>query len=111
MAIQLRVAASLDILSEELIVDLKNEKTGVFDKQWVVTQTDGINNWLRHQLALQAGIAANLEFTKVNDILKLLYYWLCPDAPVLMDKDRITWALFASLNEDEFKTKFPEIAI
>lgn len=110
MSIQLRVAASLDTLSEELIDDLKNEKTGVFDKQWIVTQTDGINNWLRHQLAIKAGVATNLEFKKVNDILKLLYYWICPDAPVLMDKDSITWTLFATLNEDEFKNNFPDIA-
>ncbi len=111
MAIQLRVAASLNKLSDELIRDLKNDKTGVFDKQWIVTQTDGINNWLKQQLALNAGIAANLEFTKVNDIVRIIYHWICPNAPFLIDKDRITWTIFAILNGEDFKNKFPSIAL
>ena len=85
MAIQLRVATSLDQLSAELTSDLGKEILGVFDKQLVITQTDGINNWLRQQLAIKVGIGANLQFIKMNDVLQMLYYWTCPDAPILID--------------------------
>ncbi len=111
MAIQLRVAPSLDVLSKEIIRDLKNENTGVFEKQWIVTQTDGINNWLSHQLALNAGVAANLEFKKVNDIVNVIYRWVCPNTTTLIDKDRITWTVFSILNEASFKNNFPAIAL
>ncbi len=110
MAIQLRLGSSLDLLSKELIADLATDKPGVFDKQWVVTPTDGINNWLRQELAVRTGIAANLQFTRMNDILQLLYYWICPDDSLLIDKDSMTWAIFAELNEPDFCTTFPAIA-
>ena len=110
MAIQLRVATSLDQLSAELTSDLGKEILGVFDKQLVITQTDGINNWLRQQLAIKVGIGANLQFIKMNDVLQMLYYWTCPDAPILIDKDRMTWAIFVELKEVTFCETFPTIA-
>ena len=110
MAIQLRIATSLDTLSAELTDDLRKEQIGVFDKQWVITQTDGINNWLRQQLATSNGIAANLQFAKMNEVMQLLYYWLCPGSPLMMDKDRMTWAIFAELQTPEFCERFPAIA-
>ena len=110
MAIQLRVATSLDQLSAELTSDLGSEILGVFDKQLVITQTDGINNWLRQQLVIKIGIAANLQFVKMNDVLQMLYYWTCPEAPILIDKDRMTWAIFVELREVSFCETFPSIA-
>ncbi|MBU6159222.1 MAG: exodeoxyribonuclease V subunit gamma [Bacteroidetes bacterium] len=109
MAIQLNVAASLDQLSKAIITDLSDERPGVFDKQWVITQTEGINTWLKYQLAESAGIAANLECAKVNDIFQQLYIRLCPGAPALLDKDRMTWTIFSVLTETDFKNQFPEI--
>jgi exodeoxyribonuclease V gamma subunit len=114
MSITLRVAASLDLLSDALTEDMRADFTekriGVFDPQWVVTQTDGINSWMKNQLAEKTGIAANLRFVKMNDIVQLLYAWLFPKGLFLMDKDRMTWTIFAVLNEDQFINQYPSIA-
>ena len=110
MAIQFQVASSLSVISEALIRDLKDDSFSVFDKQFVITQTYGVNNWLRQQLAIRAGIAAGLRFNKMNDILELLYRWLCNERHNLIDKDSMTWAIFSELNEPEFCHNYPGIA-
>jgi exodeoxyribonuclease V gamma subunit len=114
MYITLRVAASLDLLSDALTEDMRGDfaekRIGVFDPQWVVTQTDGINSWMKNEVAEKTGIAANLRFVKMNDIVQLLYSWLCPDSSSLIDKDRMTWAIFSILKEDEFISNYPHIA-
>jgi exodeoxyribonuclease V gamma subunit len=113
MAIQLRVATSMDVLSAEIIADLHKEHPviGVFEKQWIITQTDGINSWLKQHIATSSGIAANMQFIKMNDIVQLLYYRLCPGAFYVMDKDQMTWTIFAELNTAEFCQQFPSIAV
>jgi exodeoxyribonuclease V gamma subunit len=110
MGMELRVASSLQILATELITDLGNEKPAVFSKQCVVTQTEGVNNWLKYELAQTVGIAANLQFLGINDILLLLYHWVCPDESTLIDKNNMTWAIFAELKEKEFCDRFPTIS-
>ena len=107
---QLRVASSLQVLSTELITDLSNDRPAVFSKQFVVTQTEGVNNWLKYELAQKVGIAANLQFMGINDIVILLYHWLCPNDSTLIDKNNMTWAIFAELKEKDFCDRFPAIA-
>ena len=107
MSITLSASHSLDQLSQKIMADLKQElgdkKIGVFDKQWIVTQTEGINFWMKNQIAEKTGIAANLQFAKMNDIVQLIYHWVGPNTSRLMDKDQMTWALFAELDESNFK--------
>jgi exodeoxyribonuclease V gamma subunit len=110
MGMQLRVASSLQVLSTELITDLSNDRPAVFSKQFVVTQTEGVNNWLKYELAQKLGIAANLQFVGINDIVLLLYRWLCPNDSILIDKNNMTWAIFAELKEKDFCDRFPAIA-
>jgi exodeoxyribonuclease V gamma subunit len=114
MSITLSASSSLDELSKKIMKDLKQElydyKIGVFDKQWIVTQTEGINFWMKNQIAEHTGVAANLQFAKMNDIVQLIYHWICPNVAHLMDKDRMTWALFAELDEQSFKDAYPNIA-
>lgn len=107
---QLFVSISLDDLSRKLTLDLKSEKLGVFENQWIVTQTEGTNKRLRQQIADNIGIAANIRFVNMKDILLKLYYLLCPGAPVLIDRERMMWAIYMSLSEDAFIQRFPQIS-
>ena len=114
MSITLSASYSLDLLSQKIMADLKQElndkKIGVFDKQWIVTQTEGINFWMKNQIAEKTGIAANMQFVKMNEIVQMIYHWVCPNAPRPIDKDRMTWTLFAELDEADFKNTYPHIA-
>lgn len=110
MSIHLFASASTDILANAIISDLQAEQPGIFQKQWVVTQTDGINKRLRQQMAVQAGMSAQVQFVKMRDILHMLYFALCPGEPRLMDKDTMAWVIYAELASEEFKEKFPGIA-
>ncbi len=107
---QLFVSISLDALSEKLTQDLRSEKLGVFENQWIITQTEGTNKRLRQQIADKVGIAANIRFVNMKDILLKLYYLLCPGAPVLIDRERMMWAIYVSLKEDGFMQRYPQIA-
>lgn len=107
---QLFVSISLDALSEKLILDLQSEKLGVFENQWIITQTEGTNKRLRQQIADKVGIAANIRYVNMKDILLKLYYLLCPGAPELIDRERMMWAIYLSLKEEGFIKRFPQIA-
>ena len=110
MAIYLNVSHSLNLLFSALSDRLSKEDTGVFLPRRVVTQTDGINNWIRYRYAEQAGITANLQFTKTSDIIYQIFRWLKPDAPPALDRSSMVWLVYQCLQEEEFITRFPEKA-
>ena len=70
MAFKLQVSNSLKILADKLCSDLKVPNQSVFQPNYIVTQTEGMNNWLKLQIADTIGIAANCNFLKPNDILR-----------------------------------------
>jgi exodeoxyribonuclease V gamma subunit len=57
MSIYLNVSNSLQPLSVRLASDLQASDQDAFVKQWVVTQTEGMNSWLKQNISKQNGIA------------------------------------------------------
>ena len=110
MAIYLNVSHSLPVLFSAMSDLLSKEETGVFLPRRVVTQTEGINNWIRYKYAEQAGIAANLQFAKTSDIIYTIFRWLKPDAPPALDRSGMVWLVFQCLQEEAFITRFPDKA-
>jgi exodeoxyribonuclease V gamma subunit len=108
MAIHLHISHSLKILFPRLAKNLLEEKSGPFTGRWIVTQTEGINNWIRYGLAERTGIAANLQFAKTNDIIYRIFQWIKPDAPAVMDRSTMTWHIYQQLQDSEFKKRFPD---
>jgi exodeoxyribonuclease V gamma subunit len=110
MGIHLNISTSLDRLSDQLINDLSADQLGVFDLQWIVTQTEGNNNRIRQQVAARNGIAAGIRFVKMKDVLIKIYKVLSPGSELFLDRDRMTWAIYDILHQQEFVTRFPAIA-
>lgn len=110
MATQLYVSNDLHSLSLQLAQDLRVMPTGVFTPHYIVTQTEGIDNWLKSQLAQQLGISANCSFLTPNDIVSQLYFWLLGPQKPPISLDYVKWTLFQELNKEEFKKAFPVIA-
>ena len=108
MPIQLFVSNSLSQLAKQLSEDLPLSKSGVFGQQQIVTQTEGMNNWLTIQIASQLGIAANNTFNKPNDMIAQIYYWLGGKNKPLLSADFIKWTVFELLSQANFIQKFPK---
>src|SRR5690606_6395529 len=110
MALQLNVSNSLFQLADQLISNLKKPMPSVFHPQYIITQTQGMNNWLKIQIADRSGIAANTKSLKPNDIIRAAYFLLGGQNQQVLSADSLQWVLFDMLDDAAFKNRFPLIA-
>lgn len=110
MAIKLQVSNSLNELSKAMFIDIRERNIGVFQLNYLVTQTDGMNSWLKLQMASALGIAANYRFLKPNDLINEVYNILGGDYLQPLSAESQSWLLFKLLAEREFMQRFPAIA-
>lgn len=110
MALYLKVSNSLESLASGLSNNLKQAGDSVFDPHYIVTQTDGMNNWLKLQIAGHLGITANCHFLKPNELIHQLYYLLGGAYTAMLSPTNLSWLLFKLLGEKDFIGKFPYIA-
>jgi len=110
MALRLQVSNSLAVLAKHFCSDLKAQNTSVFKPYYLVTQTEGMNNWLRLQLAENLGIAANYKFLKPNDLVNQIYAALGGEFTTSLSSENQTWLIFKILGEREFIKRFETIS-
>jgi exodeoxyribonuclease V gamma subunit len=108
--IHLNVSNNLRPLAQKMAADLLHPAGDVFTPSWIVTQTDGMNSWLREQLAHSLGIASNIRFSKPNDIVNRIHYLLDHGKHKAIDVESLRWTLYTLLGEQEFRNTFPAIA-
>lgn len=107
MALFLWVANSLNDLQKHLTDQILATKWTVLQPIHIVTQTDGMNIWLKQSIANTAGIAANYAFDKPNDIIFLIYQILNGARQETFNRENLTWLLFEILNSASFKNRYP----
>lgn len=83
---------------------------GVFLPHHIVTQTEGMNIWLRQQIAHRYGIAANLGFLKPNDFVFKVYQWLGGGYSASLSQEDLIWLLYQLMDGRAFKARFPKQA-
>ena len=110
MSIQLYVSNQLDGLFRQLRSGMQSRVPPVFQPYHIVSQTEGMNIWLKHQLAAGWGIASNIRFSRPNDILFVVYLALGGAFQVTLNRQSYVWMLYNILGTEEFKTRFPEQA-
>ncbi|HTN38174.1 MAG TPA: exodeoxyribonuclease V subunit gamma [Arachidicoccus sp.] len=110
MAFQLNASNSLNQLAAALCRDLNQATTGVFQPYFIITQTEGMNNWLNIQLANRIGVAAGFRFLKPNDLVYRIYYLLGGKSSKTLSVENLSWLFFQLLGTTAFKEKFKEIA-
>ena len=110
MPLHLQVSNSLTHLAKKLSDDLQQQQVSVFQPYYIVTQTDGMNNWLKLQIAQHNGIAANCIFMKPNDLIHHVYYMLGGRFPNTLSSGNLIWLLYSILGEKEFNDRYRTIA-
>ncbi|KAA8485350.1 DNA helicase/exodeoxyribonuclease V gamma subunit [Arcticibacter tournemirensis] len=110
MALYLQVSNSLSQLAKKLCSDLQAQGNQVFQPYYIVTQTEGMNNWLKLQLADSMGIAANYRFLRPNDIVFKIYQLLGGRYSQSLSPENLSWVFYKLLNDKEFKERFGNIA-
>lgn len=109
MAIKLKVSNSIKVLSTELTNELK-KNSAIFRPVYIVTQTVGMNNWLKLQIADKLGVAANIRFPKPNDLIHRAYQIMGGTYQQPVSSHDLNWLIFKALDEREFKDRHPEIS-
>lgn len=110
MPIQLGISNALKSLVDQLAEQL-SQQTSVFQPVYIVTQTAGMNIWLKQQLAQKLGIAANIQFLKPNDAIHLLFKKLSGKYLFQsISAHDLNWLIFDIINEADFKNQFQKIA-
>ncbi|MCF6402593.1 exodeoxyribonuclease V subunit gamma [Chitinophaga filiformis] len=110
MALYLKVSNSLEVLSMGLAQELKASHSRVFEQHLIVTQTEGMNNWLKLQMAEYLGIAANCRFLKPNDLIHQIYFLMDGHYTEMLSGRNLTWLLYKLLGEDAFRETYPAVA-
>lgn len=110
MSIKLSVSNSLDSLVNDLGENLKSSRGNVFAPHYIITQTDGMNVWLKHKLAVHLGIVANIDFKKPNDLIFRLYILLGGKFLDTLSRENLVWLLYQLIGETDFNKRFPKQA-
>lgn len=106
----IRSSNSLSALADQLTVEIARQNTGLFMPVRIVTQTEGMNNWLKEKMALKNGIAANLEFLRLNDLLYQIFKAAGGTYQKSLSADDLSWLIYDLMGDDEIKTTYPQLA-
>ncbi|MCW3109775.1 MAG: exodeoxyribonuclease gamma subunit, partial [Segetibacter sp.] len=110
MSLQINGSNSLEQLAVQLSKELHSQQNHVFQPQYIVTQTQGMNNWLKIKIAGNLGIVANCKFLKPNDLVNEIYYKLGAQNKQALSAGVLKWVLFTLLSTKEFQDEFRKIA-
>jgi exodeoxyribonuclease V gamma subunit len=107
MSLELKVSNALESLASDLGRQLNNSAGNVFIPHYIVTQTEGMNIWLKQQLALQLGIVANVDFKKPNDLIFKVYQLLGGIYKTTLSRESLIWFLYELMGQRDFISRYP----
>jgi len=110
MPLYFNASSALDVLSKKLCSHLNKPGKSVFAPHYIVTQTEGMNNWLKLRLAEELGIAANCHFLTPSDIVYRIYFLLGGKEENVLSANNLCWLLYKILGNKNFESRFPLIA-
>jgi exodeoxyribonuclease V gamma subunit len=110
MSIELYASNALESLADKLSENLKEDKFDVFTKPYIVTQTEGINSWLKIRLAEKLGIISNVAMVSPTDVISRVFSALGGGIQQTMHSEYLKWLIFEMLSEKDFAEAFPKIS-
>jgi exodeoxyribonuclease V gamma subunit len=110
MPISLNVSNDISVLASRLTARVGAARRDPFLPEWVVTQTAGMNDWLKERFVADHGIAANIRFCTPDDVVAQVRHWLQPNGRQPLGREAVRWAIFGLLGGDAFRTAYPDKA-
>lgn len=106
MGVSLYFSHKLEHLLKQFSTDLNQQKGSVFQPNYVVTQTEGMEKWVSMGIAKENGVFANFSYLKPNDMVLEVARILKVNAHFKMSPNKIKWWLYFLLNENDFVSRF-----
>lgn len=110
MYLSLKVSNNLKGLAAAFFEVEAEKRRGVFEPLTMVTQVEGINNWLRLQIAEHFGIAANIEFFTPNQLINKVFFALGGKFQQPLPAESVAWIVYAILGEENFINRYASTA-
>lgn len=82
-----------------------------FKPVFIVTQTEGMNVWLKSKLAENLGITANIIFLNPNDFITRIDQKLGAESVDILSKESVSWILFELLASNDFLNKYAQDSV
>jgi exodeoxyribonuclease V gamma subunit len=110
MPISLDVSNDISVLASRLTDRVGGSRRDPFLPEWVVTQTAGMNDWLKERFAADHGIAANIRFCTPDDVVAQVRHWLQPGGRQPLGREAVRWTIFGLLGDAAFRAAYPDKA-
>jgi exodeoxyribonuclease V gamma subunit len=99
----------LENLCQTLAENLRKPEHGVFWKDIIITQTAGMNAWLKTEIAERNGVFANFEFQNQDGFFAGVYKLLFGER-LTNNVDAIKYKIFGFLSSEAFIREFGKVA-
>lgn len=110
MYISLKVSNNLQGLAKAFCEAEAATQRNVFEPTVLVTQTLGMDAWLRLKIAEHNGIAANLAFYTPNELINKIFFALGGSFQQPLPTQSVGWIIYAILGDKSFINKFSGIS-
>lgn len=99
---------------KDILIELlkKNTDSALFQKEFILIQSNGMSQWLKLEIAKSLGICANIAFPFLNSFIWQQYSKLLrPDAPFenVLNRTQFQWSLFKIIPDLLDKKEFAEL--
>lgn len=102
MALKLFVSNALTALSSRLCASLQSRNYTVFQPFTIVTQTEGMSNWLTLEIAKNNGIATHIQYKKPGAVIQQVYRILGGSSAAVLTRQHMDWLIDQVLGSSEF---------
>lgn len=103
------VSNRLEDLCQLLATNISESDAGVFTKELIVTQTSGMNAWLKTELAQRNRVLAQFEFQNQDGMFAQLYKLVFGNS-ISNQFDCNKYVIYDLLSTEAFSSQYPDIA-
>jgi exodeoxyribonuclease V gamma subunit len=107
MSFTIYISNKIEALADAMSKKVAAQKGSPFIPTHLVTQTKGMDNWLKFNLANKLGITANLSFKTPADLIFEVYKLLGGSYGEKINRQQLDLLIYAVLGQEGFITKFP----
>ena len=99
----------LESLCQSLAENIRRPEHGVFGKEFIITQSAGMNAWMKTELAQRNGVFANFEFQNQDGFFAGIYKLLFEER-LQNNVDSVKYKIYGFLSSEDFINEFKNVA-